>query len=115
MKKPTIPEIQERIDEMGYDINAELFFAFYASKGWMIGKSPMKDWKMALVTWQGKRPRRQKSKAGSAAQWYGQCGDWLRQAGKEKIQTHGEFLQRLREPKFREWAESVNPIVKEIA
>ncbi len=27
------------------------FVAFYASKGWKVGKAPMKDWRMALVGW----------------------------------------------------------------
>lgn len=27
------------------------FVAFYASKGWKVGKSPMKNWRMALVGW----------------------------------------------------------------
>ena len=28
---------------------AEEFFNFYASKGWVVGRNPMKDWKMALA------------------------------------------------------------------
>ena len=114
MKKPTIPEIQQRIDEMGYDINAELFFAFYASKGWLIGKSPMKDWKMALVTWQGGKPRKKKAVTNRNDQWEGQCGNWLRQADLFQLSAQANFQARLKDPQFRAWAESVNPIVKEI-
>lgn len=30
---------------------AERFFNFYESKGWMIGKNKMKSWKAAIKTW----------------------------------------------------------------
>lgn len=50
--KPTIEELEEYIKEKGYHFDAESFFAFYESKGWMIGKNPMKNWRMACVTWE---------------------------------------------------------------
>jgi hypothetical protein len=28
------------------------FFDFHESKGWIIGKSPMKDWRAAVRTWE---------------------------------------------------------------
>lgn len=43
--------MSEYCQEKGYRIDPEAFVAFYASKGWMVGKSPMKDWKSAVVTW----------------------------------------------------------------
>ena len=48
---PSIIEVQNYISEKGYNIDAEYFVSFYASKGWKVGKEPMKDWKMAIVTW----------------------------------------------------------------
>jgi hypothetical protein len=30
---------------------AQNFIAYYASKGWTVGRSPMKSWKDACVTW----------------------------------------------------------------
>jgi len=53
-KKPTIEEIQKYISEKNYHFSAEQFFAFYESKGWKVGSQPMKDWKMACVTWEGR-------------------------------------------------------------
>lgn len=38
-------------------IDAQDFCDFYASKGWKIGKEPMKDWQAAVRTWEGKRKR----------------------------------------------------------
>lgn len=48
---PTLQEVQSYIQEKGYSIDAEAFIAFYESKGWMVGKNKMKDWRMAIVTW----------------------------------------------------------------
>ena len=35
--------------QTGFDPDAWL--AYYESKGWLIGKTPMKDWKAAVRTW----------------------------------------------------------------
>lgn len=50
---PKIIDVQERIKERGItNFTAEVFHAHYTSKGWMIGKNPMKNWDAALTTWQ---------------------------------------------------------------
>lgn len=66
--KPTINEIAEYCRERQNTIDPEAFFAFYESKGWRIGNTPMKNWKSAIITWEKKRasspspsPRRQES------------------------------------------------------
>lgn len=48
---PTVEEVKAYIREKGYQVDAEKFVAYYESKGWLVGKSPMKSWKAALVTW----------------------------------------------------------------
>jgi len=48
---PSIREIKEHIESMGYFVDAEQFHAFYSSKNWMVGKNKMKCWRSALVTW----------------------------------------------------------------
>ena len=53
--KPTIQEISDYCREKGYPIDAESFWNFYESKGWVVGKSPMKNWKAACATWNKKR------------------------------------------------------------
>lgn len=50
-KIPSIREIKEHIDSMGFFVDAEQFHAFYSSKDWYVGKNKMKNWKAALVTW----------------------------------------------------------------
>lgn len=48
---PTIEEIQAYVTEKSMNVDAEKFWNFYESKGWLIGKSPMKSWKAACSTW----------------------------------------------------------------
>lgn len=55
---PTVGEVQAYIGVKGYLTDAEEFVAFYESKGWMIGKNRMKNWRMALVTWEKARKRK---------------------------------------------------------
>jgi len=50
--KPTVEQIAEYCAKRQNDIIAEEFFDFYESKGWMVGKSPMKNWQAAVRTWE---------------------------------------------------------------
>ena len=50
--KPSKEDIREYLSEIGADSEeADEIFDYYESKGWMIGKSPMKDWKSAVRRW----------------------------------------------------------------
>jgi hypothetical protein len=48
---PTVNDVKDYAWENGYKIDAERFVDFYTSKGWMVGKSKMKDWKAAVRNW----------------------------------------------------------------
>ena len=50
--KPTIEEIKAYCSERRNNVDAESFYDFYESKGWYVGKNPMKDWKAAVRTWE---------------------------------------------------------------
>lgn len=52
--KPSVEEIRSYCRERNNGIEAEKFFDFYEAKGWVVGKSPMKDWKAAVRTWEQK-------------------------------------------------------------
>lgn len=54
-KIPTIEEVRQYCEERKNGIDAETFWNFYQSKGWKVGKEPMKDWKAAVRTWEHKR------------------------------------------------------------
>jgi hypothetical protein len=38
--------------ERNNNVDPDTFINFYSSKGWMIGKNKMKDWKAAIRTWE---------------------------------------------------------------
>ena len=54
---PDVNQVQEYCDSRNNGIDAQTFVDFYTSKGWMVGKNKMKDWKAAVRTWErnGKR------------------------------------------------------------
>ena len=49
---PTIEEVSEYCLERKNGIDPQKWWDSYQSKGWMIGKSKMKDWKAAVRTWE---------------------------------------------------------------
>ncbi|MCM0083959.1 hypothetical protein L4X63_20460 [Geomonas sp. Red32] len=48
---PSQTEVQAYMADIGFDGDADRFVDFYASKGWMVGRNKMKDWKAAVRTW----------------------------------------------------------------
>ena len=49
---PTVNEVSEFARENGLDnVDPQRFVDFYASKGWVVGKAKMKDWKAACRNW----------------------------------------------------------------
>lgn len=59
---PTVDEVAAYCRERGNGVDAEAFVAFYESKGWKVGREPMKKWKAAIVTWE-----KRENKNGSSA------------------------------------------------
>lgn len=49
---PTPEEIKAYCIERQNNVDYERFYDFYSSKGWMVGKNKMKDWKAAVRTWE---------------------------------------------------------------
>lgn len=50
--KPTVEEVKAYCVERKNNVNPDKFIDFYESKGWLIGKNPMKDWKACVRTWE---------------------------------------------------------------
>ena len=49
---PTVDEVDAYCKERRNSVDAQKFVDFYASKGWMVGKNGMRDWKAAVRTWE---------------------------------------------------------------
>jgi hypothetical protein len=84
---PTIIEVIGYCNERDNFVDAEKFINFYDSKGWMIGKNKMKDWKAAVRTWE------QKSKQ--------EAGDQNRKTG---TATPQDVDQLINDRMNRDWA-----------
>lgn len=52
--KPSIQDVKAYCIERKNDVDPERFIDFYESKGWMVGKNKMKDWKAAVRNWERK-------------------------------------------------------------
>ncbi len=48
---PSLSELEDYIKLNKYNVDAEQWINFYQSKGWLVGKSKMKDWQAAVRTW----------------------------------------------------------------
>ena len=53
---PTEQEVAVLCREKGYTFSPMAFLMYYEARGWMLGKSPMKNWQAACVTWQLRQP-----------------------------------------------------------
>jgi DNA-binding transcriptional MerR regulator len=51
---PALQEVSAYCQERNNNVDSQKFFDFYESKGWMVGKNKMKDWKAAVRTWEDK-------------------------------------------------------------
>jgi hypothetical protein len=61
---PTVDQVRDYCRERKNTIDPELFHAHYAANGWVqAGGQPIKNWKMAVVTWEKNR----RARDGSAA------------------------------------------------
>jgi hypothetical protein len=49
--KPTLKEVTDYFSATVLPAEGSKFFNFYESKGWMVGKNKMKDWKAAARNW----------------------------------------------------------------
>ena len=45
-------EVEKYCKERNNHVDASNFVNFYASKGWMVGSSPMRDWRACVRRWE---------------------------------------------------------------
>lgn len=50
-RPPGIDEVTEYAAELGGKVNPRRFMDYYEANGWMMGRTPMKDWKAAMRRW----------------------------------------------------------------
>ena len=52
--KPTPAEVSEYGQSIGYALDGAYFCDRYEAGGWLVGRSPMKDWKAVVRTWRAR-------------------------------------------------------------
>jgi len=76
-KKPTVQDIHDYMNEYGNKKSIKIdlleepdgFYDFYESKGWLIGKTKMIDWKATVRTWMRKNKNFNKTAKESISSW----------------------------------------------
>lgn len=51
-RPPTVDEVVAYCTERNNNVDPQRFVDYYTSKGWMLGKNKMKDWRAAVRTWE---------------------------------------------------------------
>ena len=57
-RRPTVDEVAAYCAERKNGIDAQQFIDHYDANGWKVGKTPMKDWKAAVRTWEGNKKKK---------------------------------------------------------
>lgn len=60
-RPPSVDQVRTYCQERGNGIDPEAFVDYYKARGWMVGKSKMKDWQAAVRTWERKAKERPRS------------------------------------------------------
>ena len=54
---PSLEQVTAYCKERHNNVDPQTFIDFYESKGWMVGKNKMKDWKACVRTWERSRKK----------------------------------------------------------
>ena len=74
MALPTLAEVQSYVAERHSAVDPQGFIDFYAAKGWLVGKAPMRDWKAACR---------------NAESWE----RWAKQPNNNRVRTSDEYAK----------------------
>lgn len=66
---PDVDDVKAYCYERGNNVDAQAFVDFYSSKGWMVGKNKMKDWKAAVRTWERNRNQNSSQQKTGTIDW----------------------------------------------
>ncbi len=51
---PTVSQVRNYCQEMGYELHAQKFVDYYTANGWQMGNTPMQDWQAAVRIWKAR-------------------------------------------------------------
>lgn len=79
---PSVDDVRAYCLERKNSVDPEGFVDFYESKGWIVGKTKMKDWKAAVRNWERSERPKERATGGSKKPGY-------------NVQHHGDDLSDL--------------------
>ncbi len=74
--RPSVNDVELYCIERNNKIDAISFVNFYESKGWMVGKNKMKDWRAAVRTWEMRENNKQTYKKTGTSKLDSQISEW---------------------------------------
>jgi uncharacterized protein YdaU (DUF1376 family) len=90
---PTVEQVAEEISRKGFKIDPVAFVAHYEAKGWKIGKTPMKSWRAALVTW-SRRDKNRESGIVPGRPLPADVKEFNRRLGTVDAETYADLFRR---------------------
>ena len=69
-RPPDVSEVRSYCQERKNKVDPERFVDFYTSKGWLVGKTKMKDWRAAVRNWEKEEDARSGTTQQSTKQGY---------------------------------------------
>ena len=75
-KKPSVNDVELYCIERNNKIDAISFVNFYESKGWMVGKNKMKDWRACVRTWEMRAKNKKNYAPKSTSKLDAQINEW---------------------------------------
>jgi len=74
--KPSVNDVELYCIERDNKIDAISFVNFYESKGWMVGKNKMKDWRACIRTWEMRAKNKKTYAPKSMSKLDAQINEW---------------------------------------
>jgi len=62
---PLLDDVKDYCNERKNGVDPNVWYDFYSSKNWMVGKNKMTDWKAAVRTWERKRNQHGEQSSGN--------------------------------------------------
>ena len=90
--KPKISEIEAYCQARKNSINAQAFYDYNEAKGWIVGKTPMKDWKATVRTWENNQKNETKNGNSNVPSWI----------DRNPISKNGEIDKEFNEEEYTE-------------
>ena len=75
-KKPSVNDVELHCIERDNKIDAISFVNFYESKGWMVGKNKMKDWRACVRTWEMRAKNKKTNAPKTMSKLDAQINEW---------------------------------------